>query len=1152
MRSASSLSTSAAPPRLISREYPTPLCPSLTTSDDGWEVVNDRVVETDVYVSDTVLDNSFFSTNGYLGVRHRTEFSTANLRSLVNVAGSYHCEPVWHAVGSQKLPQTDEVGATACTVDLNVFIDDEQCSLADMKTRRLSMRDGVYRCECIVTGCDGLFSMRLSYRRFTSLVDLNTWCADVRFDSFDDQRDEGARGTPVRIQLTCEFLIEVGKWEVVTEEVAIAGGAKSTKNQLDFTLESRTSDVRLRSESVFLCSVEREKAGTSSESSEDIPPVEHLPCTLEVREDTMATPGTVPVSSPSGSDIENAAQNLNASGEYAMRRHGSIRISKSGPTRIGFERGSTFEYRSSERVKSITATLVSRHAKVGEAIEAVRVNGKDHAPIQLEQLLKLQRACFDAFWANFALDAALQDETPPMRMRNVLRYNAYLLFCSGQGAAHGLTVSALSCAGHGMQTNMQTYLYHGIFYVFAAPDVAKNLLLHLHTMLPQAKTHARNMSIPAGALYPHTTISGAENCGGYFLSHSPRFHINGDVAYVIFLYLDAVVDVPAELAIKLLEVVLETGRAWCHIGEWHEGNSVFRIDDVTGPDEYNGLVENSFYTHLTAKQHLTRAVSTLRQLQARFPDEVADLLSPKRLAMDEAEIRAMKDAAEAIVLHRDDRRGVYFEHQHFDSLSVWPSENIRYPLYLNYHPLVIYRHKVCAVPAVLLGLLLHQDLFEASDIRRNLEYYEPYCTHDALESVAIIASAQFRAHGDCGGEAAHLVEALAQLDLENVLYTADEGLHLSAASAVWFTIAFGVGGLRVVNSTIHLSPVLPVGWESVAFSVQWRGSILLVTIRPEVTEYELKQGESFRFVHYDHTRIHLQTGFDRKCPPRTKVQFDRGVQEQLTTYFDGVIFTLESIVTNLRDISFEAWRQVLDNYFEQVEQREGRQIAPFTYAEYINLMVYQEEQSQMSYIGLQNVLLARSIDLPVGSKADAEIVESRLGLANAKVEEMSEMLSRAQLVLANGVTELLHDLQRLGLRVALVTYTRSMNDVLAKLPQLQKLYTTKIDGVEARVKQMRGRPHADLYVKAAKKMHLAADRCVVFATNMERGYKRDDLEKFHVFFDVVRPNELRTSSNPATPAGLPQNIITIPDNGFPPSTAHCEDLILARHRSRKF
>jgi hypothetical protein len=138
-----------------------------------------------------------------------------------------------------------------------------------------------------------------------------------------------------------------------------------------------------------------------------------------------------------------------------------------------------------------------------------------------------------------------------------------------------------------------------------------------------------------------------------------------------------------------------------------------------------------------------------------------------------------------------------------------------------------------------------------------------------------------------------------------------------------------------------------------------------------------------------------------------------------------------------------------------------------------------------------------------------------------------------------------------------------MKEVLQKLPQLRKLFTTKIDGVEARAKQMRGRPHADLFVKASRKMHLGTERCVVFSTNMDRGYRKEDLDKFHVFFDVVQNTSVNSNSllpissgsglvEPSTPqssSGL--NLISILDSsGFPASTAKCEDLILQRQRRK--
>ena len=69
---------------------------------------------------------------------------------------------------------------------------------------------------------------------------------------------------------------------------------------------------------------------------------------------------------------------------------------------------------------------------------------------------------------------------------------------------------------------------------------------------------------------------------------------------------------------------------------------------------------------------------------------------------------------------------------------------------LHYHPLVIYRHKICQLPAVLLGMLLVPEPFERNELRRNLKYYEQLCAFDVPEALAIVAAIRYKAYGDFG------------------------------------------------------------------------------------------------------------------------------------------------------------------------------------------------------------------------------------------------------------------------------------------------------------------------------------------------------------------------------------------------------------------
>ena len=55
-----------------------------------------------------------------------------------------------------------------------------------------------------------------------------------------------------------------------------------------------------------------------------------------------------------------------------------------------------------------------------------------------------------------------------------------------------------------------------------------------------------------------------------------------------------------------LELLVETARLWRSLGH-HDATGQFRIDGVTGPDEYSAIADNNVYTNLMAQQNLRAA-----------------------------------------------------------------------------------------------------------------------------------------------------------------------------------------------------------------------------------------------------------------------------------------------------------------------------------------------------------------------------------------------------------------------------------------------------------------------------------------------------------------------------------------------------------------
>ena len=104
-------------------------------------------------------------------------------------------------------------------------------------------------------------------------------------------------------------------------------------------------------------------------------------------------------------------------------------------------------------------------------------------------------------------------------------------------------------------------------------------------------------------------------------------------------------DFERETALPLL---VGTARLWRSLGH-HDVEGRFRIDGVTGPDEYTAVADNNVYTNLMAQQNLLAAAEAV----GRDPDAAEPLgVSPEEAA-------SWRDAAAAMVIPYDHRLGVH-------------------------------------------------------------------------------------------------------------------------------------------------------------------------------------------------------------------------------------------------------------------------------------------------------------------------------------------------------------------------------------------------------------------------------------------------------------------------------------------------------------
>jgi len=459
-----------------------------------------------------------------------------------------------------------------------------------------------------------------------------------------------------------------------------------------------------------------------------------------------------------------------------------------------------------------------------------------------EALVDEQRAHLSDFWQQADVEIAGDDA-----LQQGIHFNQFHLLQSvGRDGKTNIAAKGVTGEGYEGHYFWDTEIYIFPFFLYSKPEIAKKLLEYRYSGLGQARERARQMSHAKGALYPWRTIAG-EECSAYFPAGTAQYHINADIAYSIKLYYEATDDEDYLLRFGA-EIVMETARIWTGIGSY-DREARFCINQVTGPDEYTALVNNNYYTNAMAKMHLNFAAAIAERLRELHPTQFARIALAMEL--DGAEPAEWRRAALAMHLPYDEALRIHAQDDSFLSKKRWdfaatPKEN--YPLLLNYHPMVIYRHQVCKQADVVLALLLLSDQFSLDDKRRDYDYYEPLTTHDSSLSSCIysIIASEVGYHE----QAYDFFMETARLDLDDTHGNTHYGVHTAAMAGTWMGVAYGFAGMRVLDGHVRFAPTLPKQWQHYSFKIHIKGGLLEVRVEPEHTEYRLLRGAGLALNHH--------------------------------------------------------------------------------------------------------------------------------------------------------------------------------------------------------------------------------------------------------------------------------------------------------------
>jgi alpha,alpha-trehalose phosphorylase len=240
-----------------------------------------------------------------------------------------------------------------------------------------------------------------------------------------------------------------------------------------------------------------------------------------------------------------------------------------------------------------------------------------------QQLLTAQEQYMDDFWRRS--DVRVRDireertKRSTVEIQQAIRFNLFhILQASARAEDAGVPAKGLTGRAYEGHYFWDTEIYLLPFLTYTSPRIAKNLLTFRYKMLPQARAHARQLG-HRGAMFPWRTISG-EEASAYYAAGTAQYHINADIMYALRKYVQATGD-EALLRDCGAEMLVETARLWLDLGFYADAKEgKFCINSVTGPDEYNTVVNNNAYTNLMARENLRYAAQTIEAMRATNPD----------------------------------------------------------------------------------------------------------------------------------------------------------------------------------------------------------------------------------------------------------------------------------------------------------------------------------------------------------------------------------------------------------------------------------------------------------------------------------------------------------------------------------------------------
>lgn len=188
---------------------------------------------------------------------------------------------------------------------------------------------------------------------------------------------------------------------------------------------------------------------------------------------------------------------------------------------------------------------------------------------------------------------------------------------------------------------------------------------------------------------------------------------------------------------------------------------------------------------------------------------------------------------------------------------------------------------------------------------------------------------------------------------------------------------------------------------------------------------------------------------------------------------DALIFDLDGVVTQTRNVHMEAWRKLFDEFFRQAG-KQAHDTTAMSDADYLNYL-----DGKPRYQGVRSFLSARGVELPFGNPDDPPGFDTVCAAGNRKNELFRKEIEKGKTEVYEDAVSSLRLWREQGIKTAIVSSSKNCKMIIEQAG-IDGLFDVRVDGLVSEERGLKGKPDPDIFVVAARELGARPEKSVVF------------------------------------------------------------------------